>query len=115
KTFLMALITIRKAPSGVRLDEAGNLGGRNLLTHIFQRRGYLLGFLVVLLGGLALNLTPCVYPLIAVTIAYFGYEGGGPRKVVELAVLYVLGIALTFSALGVGAALSGGLFGAALQ
>jgi thioredoxin:protein disulfide reductase len=104
-----------RGPAKVHLDEAGLAGSRNLLVDIFARRGYLLGFLFVLLGGFALNLTPCVYPLIGVTIAYFGYEGGGPRRVVVLAVLYVLGIALTFSAVGVAAALSGGLFGAALQ
>ena len=68
-----------------------------------------------LLGGLALNLTPCVYPLIGVTIAYFGNESGAPRKVIVLASLYVLGIALMFSGVGVAVALSGGLFGAALQ
>lgn len=77
--------------------------------------GYPLGFLIVLLGGLALNLTPCVYPLIGVTVAYFGNEGGGPRRLISLAILYVVGIALTFSAVGVAAALTGGLFGAALQ
>ena len=70
---------------------------------------------MVLLGGLALNLTPCVYPLIGVTIAYFGNQGGGPRRIFLLAVLYVLGIALMFSAVGVAVALSGGLFGSALQ
>src|ERR1700682_2089399 len=75
----------------------------------------LIGLLAVLLGGLALNLTPCVYPLIGVTIAYFGNQGGGPRKIAVLAIIYVLGIALTFSLAGVGVALSGGLFGAALQ
>jgi thiol:disulfide interchange protein DsbD len=53
--------------------------------------------------------------LIGVTIAYFGYEGASPRSVVWLAVLYVLGIALMFSSVGVAVALSGGLFGAALQ
>jgi thioredoxin:protein disulfide reductase len=50
-----------------------------------------------------------------VTIAYFGNEGGAPRKVVVLAILYVLGIALMFSGVGVAVALSGGLFGAAMQ
>lgn len=102
-------------PAKMDLNEGALAGSRNLLADIFARRGYLVGFLFVLLGGLALNLTPCVYPLIGVTIAYFGYESGGPRRVVVLAVLYVLGIALTFSAAGVAAALSGGLFGAALQ
>jgi thiol:disulfide interchange protein DsbD len=82
---------------------------------VFVNHGYFLGFVVVLLGGLALNLTPCVYPLIGVTIAYFGNQSAGPRKVITLAVLYVLGIALMFSAVGVAVALSGGLFGAALE
>jgi thiol:disulfide interchange protein DsbD len=104
------------AASGAAKPYQGASGfGNSALADIFTRHGDLLGFVVVLLGGLALNLTPCVYPLIGVTVAYFGYEGGGPRKLILLAFLYVLGIALTFSAVGVAAAFSGGLFGAALQ
>ncbi|HZC46002.1 MAG TPA: cytochrome c biogenesis protein CcdA [Candidatus Acidoferrum sp.] len=100
---------------------AGGLGGSNdsdsgaALAHIFSNHGWILGFLAVFLGGLALNLTPCVYPLIGVTIAYFGNQGGGPRRVMYLAIVFVLGIALMFSAVGVAVAMSGGLFGAALQ
>jgi thioredoxin:protein disulfide reductase len=98
---------------------AGLAGGSNsdpgTIERIFLNHGMVLGFLAVLLGGLALNLTPCVYPLIGVTIAYFGNQGGGPRRIVVLAVLYVLGIALMFSSVGVAVAMSGGLFGAALQ
>jgi thiol:disulfide interchange protein DsbD len=85
------------------------------LAHTFSTRGNAVGFLLVLLGGLALNLTPCVYPLIGVTIAYFGNQGGGPRRVLTLAILFVLGIAIMFSSVGVAVALSGGLFGAAMQ
>ncbi len=85
------------------------------LSRTFSSRGYAIGFLIVLLGGLALNLTPCVYPLIGVTIAYFGNQGGGPRRVMTLAMLFVLGIAIMFSSVGVAVALSGGLFGAAMQ
>ena len=90
-------------------------GLQSQLSRIFQSHSYLLGFFLVLLGGLALNLTPCVYPLIGVTIAYFGRQDGASWRVVKLALLYVVGIALTFSVLGVVAALSGGLFGAALE
>ena len=114
----VSLASIGSSASGlakVHQAQAGGSVGGSPLTDIFARRGYVAGFLVVLLAGLALNLTPCVYPLIGITVAYFGFEGGGPRKVVILAVLYVLGIALTFSTLGVAAALSGGLFGALLQ
>jgi thioredoxin:protein disulfide reductase len=85
------------------------------LSRTFSSRGYVVGFLIVMLGGLALNLTPCVYPLIGVTIAYFGNQGGGPRRVLTLAILFVLGIAIMFSSVGVAVALSGGLFGAAMQ
>lgn len=85
-----------------------------MLPDSFARTGPL-GLSLILLGGLALNLTPCVYPLIGVTIAYFGNEGGRHARILGLAFLYVLGIAVTFSVLGVAAALSGGLFGAALQ
>ncbi len=106
-------------PSGTSWDITGASGtadaSRDFIAGVFARYGYLFGFLVVLIGGLALNLTPCVYPLIGVTIAYFGNESGGPRKVVVLALLYVLGIALMFSGVGVAVALSGGLFGAAMQ
>lgn len=85
-------------------------------SRVFAIHGLWLGFLLVFLGGIALNLTPCVYPLIGVTIAYFGNQGGrGTRGSLVLALLYVAGICLTFSAVGTAAALSGGLFGALLQ
>lgn len=93
----------------------GVLDHGDQIAAIFVSHGYIPGLALVLLGGLLLNLTPCVYPLIGVTVAYFGNEGGGARRIIGLAILYVLGIALTFSAVGVAAALSGGLFGAALQ
>jgi thiol:disulfide interchange protein DsbD len=102
------------ADSG-ELAVGGLASSENAISDVFLKHGYVIGLLVVLLGGLALNLTPCVYPLIGVTIAYFGNEAGAPRKVIVLACLYVLGIALMFSGVGVAVALSGGLFGAALQ
>jgi thiol:disulfide interchange protein DsbD len=73
--------------------------------------------LVLIFGlGLALNLTPCVYPLISVTIAYFGSQATQRRgHVLLLSAAYALGIAITFSALGVTAALSGEVFGRSLQ
>ncbi|HYL57894.1 MAG TPA: cytochrome c biogenesis protein CcdA [Candidatus Acidoferrales bacterium] len=93
----------------------GNDPSGGAIARVFANHGWFLGFLAVFLGGLALNLTPCVYPLIGVTIAYFGNQGGGPRRVLTLATIFVLGIALMFSTVGVAVALSGGLFGAAMQ
>lgn len=65
--------------------------------------------------GLGLNLTPCVYPLVSVTVAYFGNQASGGRRSLPLAAAYVAGITLTFALLGTGAALAGGLVGAPLQ
>jgi thiol:disulfide interchange protein DsbD len=72
--------------------------------------------LALFLGGLALNLTPCVYPLIPITISYFGGEGQRMRgKTMIHGLLYMLGLAVTNSLLGLSAALSGGMLGFALQ
>ncbi len=82
---------------------------------LFQS-GLLLTLVGVFFGGLALNLTPCVYPLIPITVSYFG--GRGTDKAGLLAVhslLFLLGLAVTNSTLGVVAALTGGLLGSVLQ
>ena len=89
-----------------RAGEARSLGDRSLF----------ITFVLVFLGGLGLNLTPCVYPIIPITIGYFGGQSGGKRGgIVAHAILYVLGMAVTYSTLGLVAALTGSLFGAALQ
>ena len=44
---------------------------------VLEERGLWLGLIAVFLGGLALNLTPCVYPMIPVTLAYFGGQSAG--------------------------------------
>ncbi|HCK99447.1 MAG TPA: thiol:disulfide interchange protein, partial [Candidatus Marinimicrobia bacterium] len=82
------------------------------VTDSFARKGILVTFLLIFLGGLGLNLTPCVYPLIPITMSYFGGQTAGKSgKRLLLAILYVLGIAIVNSALGTLAALSGGLLG----
>jgi cytochrome c biogenesis protein CcdA len=71
---------------------------------------------LVFVSGLALNLTPCVYPLIPITLGFFSRQTGGKKGgTFGLALVYVLGMSVTYSALGVFAALSGSLFGAWLQ
>ena len=97
------------APKNASLFSS-NIGGT------FAERGLPLTLLAVFVLGLALNLTPCVYPLIPITIGYFGTQSGSSRgHRVALSTVYVLGIAITYSALGVFSALSGRLFGAWLQ
>lgn len=71
--------------------------------------------LVVLFGaGLATSLTPCVYPMIPITAGILGGTGSTRRSRGRTAVLtgvYVLGLALVYSALGLLAGLTGTLFG----
>jgi len=70
----------------------------------------------VFAGGIALNLTPCVYPLIPITVSYFGGKTGSARGRLYLhGASYIGGLAVTNSILGVTAALTGGLMGALLQ
>jgi len=65
-------------------------------------------------GGLVLSATPCVYPMIPVTVAAFAGQRASRGRAVALALLYVAGIALTYATLGVWAAATGRLFGSAL-
>jgi thiol:disulfide interchange protein DsbD len=83
------------------------------LSQRFLAGGLLLQLALVFVGGLALNLTPCVFPLIQITIGYFVAQKESRGWL--LAATYALGMIAMYSTLGVAAALTGGLFGAALQ
>ncbi len=91
-------------------------GGSNSISNLLEK-GSILSILVgVFLAGLALNLTPCVYPIIPITIGFFVNQSASKlSRTFAMASMYVIGMAITYSALGVVAAKSGGLFGAALQ
>ncbi len=71
-----------------------------------------LAFLLVFAGGVLTSLTPCVYPLIPITVSIFGAnESAGLFKSFLLSVVYVLGIVVTYSILGVAVASTGAVFG----
>ncbi len=73
-------------------------------------------FLSFFLIGLALNLTPCVYPMFSVTVSLFGTQKSHhPVQAFFKALVYVLGMASMYTVLGAAAALTGGFFGAVLQ
>jgi thioredoxin:protein disulfide reductase len=78
--------------------------------------GWLLAFLGIFVIGLALNLTPCVYPMLSVTVSLFGgQEATGLGRSFGRAATYVFGIVVMYAVLGVLAAFTGSLFGAWLQ
>ena len=75
-------------------EEVGSLAGHGLWVML----------LLVLLGGLAMNLTPCVLPMVPINLMIIGRSAGRGAA-------YGLGIALAYGALGVGAAVGGLAFG----
>jgi thiol:disulfide interchange protein DsbD len=62
--------------------------------------------------GVLVDLTPCVYPLIPITVAVFGAKGVSRGRALFLASAYVLGMASLYTTLGIVVALTGGQFGA---
>ncbi len=70
---------------------------------------------VIFLGGFLTSLTPCVYPLIPITVGVFGARQADSKgRALLLTTSYVVGMGAVFSALGVFAALSGRAFGSVL-
>lgn len=81
---------------------AGALSGGNIV----------LAFLLVFAGGILTSLTPCVYPLIPITVSIFGAnESAGFLKSFLLSLVYVLGIVVMYSILGIAVASTGSVFG----
>ena len=122
-----ATLPVRGSPNQIRKTNVSNLGAaqakaegtadqdNGAISALMEDYGLPVTFFLIFLGGLALNLTPCVYPLIPITISFFGGVDASRRgKTFWKALAYVLGIAVTYSILGVVAALGGGLFGALL-
>ncbi|MHB8829865.1 MAG: cytochrome c biogenesis protein CcdA [Syntrophales bacterium] len=86
-------------------------------TFISGLAGYLngslsLSFLAVYLAGVLVSFTPCMYPVVPITLAYIGARGSGSKtRGFVLSLIYVAGVAVTYTILGATAALSGKLFG----
>ncbi len=92
------------ADTGGWMDEA--LAGRGLLAV----------FLLVFGAGILASLSPCIYPLIPVTIGVLGAkEAQTRREGFVLSLSYVAGIVVMYSALGMVAALLGTVFGGFFQ
>jgi thioredoxin:protein disulfide reductase len=71
---------------------------------------------VAFAAGLATSLTPCVYPMIVITVSVFGARQTTSKlAAARLSTAFVLGIAALFTPLGVVAALTGDVFGSQLS
>ncbi len=78
-----------------------------------SRSGGFFAFLLLAMGaGLAALLTPCVFPMIPLTISYFTRHGETRSEAVRMATTYGVAIVATFTGLGVLMALLVGAAGA---
>lgn len=78
-------------------------------------QGPLYAGLAAFVGGFLVSLTPCVYPMIAITVSIFGAREAKSRKqAMLLSTCFVAGIVVLFTAMLVVSALAGGVFGAVL-
>src|SRR6202035_3863685 len=87
-------------------------------TAAFQRalaRGTLFALGASYAFGLSTSLTPCVYPMIAITVSVFGAKEAKSRwQGALLSLTFVLGIVCLFTPMGVVSAMTGKGFGSAL-
>ncbi|HOW97904.1 MAG TPA: cytochrome c biogenesis protein CcdA [Kiritimatiellia bacterium] len=93
--------------------ESGAAAGDGLVAR-WQKLGWLATLALILAGGVALNLTPCVLPMIPVNLAIIGAgaRAGSRRRGFALGGVYGLGMALAYGLLGVIVVLTGARFGA---
>jgi thiol:disulfide interchange protein len=78
-----------------------------------RESGLFLTLFFILVGGLMLNLTPCVLPMIPINLAIIGAgaQAGSKKRGFALGAAYGLGIALSYGLLGAIIVMTGSRFG----
>lgn len=110
---LAAALSVWLVPSVAEADMLGSLAEKFEAALSSGSYGLALGLIFV--AGLATALTPCVYPMIAVTVSVFGArQAKSKTEGALLSTAFVLGIAALFTPLGIISALTGNAMGAAL-
>lgn len=80
--------------------------------HLYLQSSILLAFPAAYIGGVLSGFTPCMYPLIPITVGFIGAQGSSSKlRGFFLSLFYVLGMAVTYSIMGAVAVLSGKIFG----
>lgn len=105
-------------PQKIPLETSVSVGHgqkQDMLTRALEK-GWVYALFLVFIAGLLTSFTPCIFPMIPITLAILGVKGHErtrPQAFI-ISLSYVLGIALTYSILGVAAAMTGALFGSLL-
>jgi thiol:disulfide interchange protein DsbD len=107
KDELLSSVPERKAAASEEVRFAGVLESGRLWAVV----------VVFFVAGLLLTFTPCVLPMIPILSGIIVGEGRAVtrRRAGLISLAYVLGMAVTYTAIGIGAAFSGSLFSSALQ
>ena len=92
-------------------DESGTIAAT------LKNAGFLANLAFFFLAGLGLSLTPCVFPMIPILSGIIAGQGHriSRSRGFALSLAYVLGMAVTYSAVGIAAGLTGTLLSTALQ
>jgi thiol:disulfide interchange protein DsbD len=84
----------------------------NNFSQVLDSANFMVVLGVAFLGGVLASFTPCVYPVIPITVGFIGGGSGGSKtRGFILSISYVLGLAFVYSAMGLLASLTGQLFG----
>jgi thioredoxin:protein disulfide reductase len=106
---LMLVPTLALAAGG----EGSESGG---FQDIYAKHGAIVAVLASFGFGFIASLTPCVYPMVPITVSIFGATEAKSRlRGAALSATFVLGIAALFTPMGIISALSGKLMGSALS
>ncbi|MFQ5862277.1 MAG: protein-disulfide reductase DsbD family protein [Candidatus Brocadiales bacterium] len=111
-------VSLYDGPVVMAAEEGGGappVQAKQRFTDIMEKYGLALAIVFAFWWGLLANVgSPCVFPLVPITVAYFATQGEtkGKRYTILLACVYVLGIATLFAPLGVASAMAGKNIGA---
>jgi len=76
------------------------------------QNNFLLAYGLIFVAGILTSFEPCIYTMLPVTVTFISTQAGGSKlKGFILSVIYVTGIAVTYTLLGITAALTGSVFG----
>jgi len=106
--------TAEPVRDGVREEFSGDVQESRLQRAL--SRNIVLALFFVFIAGVLTSLTPCVYPMIPITIAVFSNNSSSRRySSFFKSLVYVLGLSLTYSVLGLVSGMTGVLFGSISQ
>lgn len=98
-----------------RENESFSKWMQRIITTELNKKSLLL-FVLVFIAGFIMSLTPCVYPVIPIIMGFIGTRAKNSKlKSFYLSLLFVLGLSLVYSTLGVVAALTGSMIGVSFQ